>query len=232
MSRRQKWWAKVLRMIGIILMGLTAVFTILGGLGTTCVALNPTGYDGKFAGIAPYQWLYLLFVVATFAFGVMGARATWLLIRNRSNAYRYSLIALLGGTIVGVIHVLVSRALRGGSMPVDMVTYFNILTLVVFLIFRIPPLWQEIGFEQPATSSTAGTAGGLASITCGVIALNIQYWMGPTHTIGGGNYVEIWHVQLQLMGWLLILVGLALFLHAAGVFSNKETSVEIAPVVE
>jgi hypothetical protein len=56
--------------------------------------------------------------------------------------------------------------------------------------------------------------------------------MGPTHTIGGVNYADIWHDQLQLMGWLLILVGLALFLHAAGVFSNKDTSVEIAPVVE
>jgi hypothetical protein len=49
----RKWWAKLLRVIGIILMGLTAVFTIMGGVGTTCVALNPTGYDGKFAGIAP-----------------------------------------------------------------------------------------------------------------------------------------------------------------------------------
>ena len=228
----QKWWAKVLRMIGIILMGLTAVFTIMGGVGTTCVALNPTGYDGKFAGIAPYQWLYFLFVVVTFAFGVMGARATWLLIRNRSNAYRYSIIALLGGTIVGVIHVLVSRALRGGSMPVDMVTYFNILTLVVFLIFRIPPLWQEIGFGQPVYASTAGTAGGLASISCGVITLTIQYWMVPTHTIGGVNYADIWHVQLQLIGWFLISAGLAIFLGVARVFSNKETSVEITPVVE
>src|SRR4030042_5223433 len=193
MSRRQKWWAKVLRMICIILMGLTAVFTIMGGVGTTCVALNPTGYDGKFAGIAPYQWLYFLFVVVTFAFGVMGARATWLLIRNRSNAYRYSIIALLGGTIVGVIHVLVSRALRGGSMPVDMVTSFNILTLVVFLILRIPPLWQEVGFGQPASASTAGTAGGLASIRCGVITLTIQYWIGPTHPIGGVYFCGFWH---------------------------------------
>jgi hypothetical protein len=228
----KKWWAKVLRMIGIILMGLTAVFTIMGGVGTTCVALNPTGYDGKFAGIASYQWLYFLFVVVTLAFGVMGVRATLLLIRNRRNAYRYSVIALLGGTIIGVIHVLVSRALRGGSMPVDMVTYMNILTLVLFLIFRIPPLWKEIGFGQPTSSSTAGVAGGMASITAGAIALTIQYWMGPTHTIGGVNYADVWHVQLQLIGYLLIVIGIATLLRATGVFSSQEASAKVSSALE
>jgi hypothetical protein len=224
----RKWWAKLLRVIGIILMGLTSVFTIMGGLGTTCVALSPTGYDGKFAGIAPYQWLYILFVVMTLAFGVMGARATWLLIRSKPNAYRYSVIALIGGTIVGVIHVLVSRALRGGSMPVDMVTYINIFTLVVFLIFRIPPLWKEIGFGRPASSNTAGIAGGLTSITCGVITLTIQYWMESTHTIAGVNYADVWHVQLQLIGWLLIITGVSVILWAGGVLSRKDTSTRLA----
>jgi hypothetical protein len=228
----KKWWAKVLRVIGIILMGLTAVFTILGGVGTTCVALNPTGYDGKFAGIAPYQWLYILFVIITFVFGVMGARATLLLIRNKPNAYRYSVIALIGGTIIGIIHVLVSRLLRGGSMPVDMVTYMNILTLVVFLIFRIPPLWKEIGFGQPASSSTAGVAGGMASITMGAIALTIQYWMGSTHTIAGVNYADIWHVQLQLIGWSLVVIGVAALWWATGVFSRQETSPKAASALE
>jgi hypothetical protein len=222
----KKWWAKVLRIIGIILMGITAVFTIMGGIGTTCVALNPNGYAGKFAGIATYQWLYILFVVVTFAFGAMGARATVLLVRNRPNAYRYSVIALLGGSIVGVIHVLVSRALRGGSMPVDMVTYVNILTLIVFLIFRIPPLWKEIGFGQPASSSSSGVAGGMASIIAGSIALTIQFWMGPTHTIDGVNYADVWHMQLQLVGWLLIVAGVSALLWATGILSKKEMSVE------
>jgi hypothetical protein len=224
----RKWWAKLLRVIGIILMGLTAVFTIMGGVGTTCVALNPNGYDGKFAGIAPYQWLYVLFVIVTLAFGVMGARATLLLIRNRSNAYRYSIIALVGGTIVGVIHVIVSRALRGSSMPVDMVTYINILTLVVFLIFRIPPLWRAIGYGQPVNSNTAGIAGGMAAITCGAIILTIQFWMGPTHTIAGVNYADVWHVQLLLIGWLFIITGLAALFWACGMFSKKERAASIA----
>src|SRR4030042_2813263 len=192
-----KWWVKVLRVAGIVLRGVTAVFTLLGGAGTSCVAISPSGFGGKFAGIAPFQWLYVLFVVITFAFGVMGARAVLLLMRHRANSYRYSVIALAGGTIVGVIHMLVSRSLRGSSMPVDMVTYTNILTLVVFMIFRIPGLWQQIGYGRPVQTNSAGMTGGLTAITCGVIRLNIQYWMGATHTIGGVNYADVWHCELQ-----------------------------------
>jgi hypothetical protein len=172
---RDNWWGKVLRIAGIILMGLTAVFTILGGAGTSCVAINPTGFGNSFTGIAPFQWLYILFVVITFAFGVMGGRAVLLLIRNRANSYRYSVIALIGGSIVGVIHMIASRSLRGSSMPVDMVTYTNILTLVIFLIFRIPGLWNQIGYGRPVQSNPVGMAGGLTAIASGVICLTIQY---------------------------------------------------------
>jgi hypothetical protein len=34
---------KFLRFVGILLMGITATVTLLGGVGTTCVALNPAG---------------------------------------------------------------------------------------------------------------------------------------------------------------------------------------------
>jgi hypothetical protein len=227
-----RWWVKVLRVTGIVLMGITAVFTLLGGAGTSCVALSPTGFGGKFSGIAPFQWLYILFVVVTFAFGVMGARAVWLLTHNRSNSYRYAVIALVGGTIVGVMHMLVSRSLRGSSMPVDMVTYTNILTLVVFLIFRLPGLWQQIGYGHPVQSKPSGMAGGLAAITAGVIGLTIQYWMGATHTIGGVNYADVWHVQLQVIGWLLILAGVGTVLWSAGSFNKNEAAARMAEALD
>ncbi|NQU30308.1 MAG: hypothetical protein HQ525_06535, partial [Anaerolineae bacterium] len=51
---------KFLRFIGILLMGLTAAFTILGGVGTTCVALDATKYEGMEA-IAQFQWLYIFY---------------------------------------------------------------------------------------------------------------------------------------------------------------------------
>jgi hypothetical protein len=229
---KDKLWARVLRVAGIVLMGITAIFTLMGGAGTSCVAISPTGFGGKFAGIAPFQWLYILFVVVTFAFGVMGARAVLLLIRNRANSYRYSVIALAGGTVVGVIHMLVSRNLRGSSMPVDMVTYINILTLIVFLIFRIPGLWQQIGYGRPVQTNPAGMAGGLTSITCGAISLTIQYWMGPTHTIGGVNFADIWHVQLEVIGWFLVTAGVFALLWSVGVFSKEDTTTRMVEALE
>ncbi len=139
-----RWWSKLLRVIGIILMSLTALFTLMGGAGTTCVALDPTGFGGKFAGIAPFQWLWIIFVLVGVAAGVLGIRAVILLSKGTRNAYRATLVALILGSVINAIHLLASRALRGSSMPVDGVLYTNILTLVIFLIFRIPGIWQHV----------------------------------------------------------------------------------------
>ena len=227
-----KTWAKILRTVAILLMSLTAAFTIMGGAGTSCVAISRTGFGGSFSGIAPFQWLYILFVVITFAFGVMGARAVYLLIKGRSNAYRYSLIALVGGSIVGVIHIITSRALRGGSMPVDMVTYTSIFTLAVFLVFRIPGIWEQIKLTGSIRGQNAGISGGLAAITSGAIALTIQYWMGATHTIHGVNFADVWHTQLQLIGWGLVVVGVACLMWGTEKWMVKPNSTEVEPALD
>jgi len=206
---RNKWWAKLLRIVGIVLMSLTALFTLMGGAGTSCVALNPAGFGGKFAGIAPYQWLWILFVLIGLAAGIMGTRAVVLLIKGRKNAYRYALIALIIGTAINLIHLFASRALRNGSsMPVDMVLYTNVLTLIIFLIFRIPAIWQGVNYEKPASEKkTGGQAAAIALGACGLLALTIQFLMGPTHTINGVNYADVWHIALSLIGSVLILAG-------------------------
>jgi hypothetical protein len=206
---RNKWWAKTLRVVGIVLMSLTAAFTLMGGAGTSCVALNPTGFGDKFAGIAPYQWLYILFVLVTVAIGVMGVRAVVLLIKGRRNAWRYSLIALVAGAVVGIIHMLVSRALRGSSLPVDMVVYTTVMTLVVFLLFRIPAIWQGVNFEKPAGEKKTGRqALSIALAATGLLSLTIQFLMAPTHTVNGINYADVWHAALSVIGSALILSGI------------------------
>jgi hypothetical protein len=211
---RNSWWGKLLRIVGIVLMGLTAAFTLMGGAGTSCIALNPTGFGGKFSGIAPYQWLYILFVLVTVAIGVMGVRAVVILSQGKKNAYRYALIALIAGTVVGAIHIFASRALRGGSMPVDMVVYTTVLTLVVFLIFRIPAIWQGVDFEKPAGDKPTGkSAAAIALVASGVLFLTIQFIMAPTHTITGVNYADVWHLALSILGGGLILTGTGMVLY-------------------
>jgi hypothetical protein len=204
---RNRWWNKLLRIVGIVFMSLTAAFTLMGGAGTTCVALNPTGYDGKFAGIAPFQWLWIIFVLIGVAAGVMGVRAVVLLIKGTKNAYRYTIIALLIGTGINLIHMLASRLLRGSSMPVDGVLYTNVLTLIIFLIFRIPGIWQGVGYEKPAGEKKTGKqAAAIALAAVGVLSLTIQL-MAPTHTLGGVNYANVWHTTLTALGLVLILAG-------------------------
>jgi len=207
---RNKWWAKTLRIIGILLMSLTASFTLMGGAGTSCVALNPTGFGDTFAPIAKVQWLYILLVLVTIAIGVMGVRAVFLLVKGKKNAYRYSLIAILLGILVGGIHMAVSRLLRGSSMPVDAVVYTTVLTLVVFLLFRIPGIWQGVDFEKPAGDKKIGKqAVAIALGAVGLLALTIQFIMAPTHTIGGVNYADVWHTALTAIGLALILGSIA-----------------------
>jgi hypothetical protein len=223
---RNKFWAKFLRIVGIVLMSLTAAFTLMGGAGTTCVALNPTGFGGKFAGIAPYQWLWILFVLIGTAAGIMGVRAVVLLIKGTKNAWRYTLIALLIGTAINLIHVIASRSLRGGSMPVDGVLYTNILTLIVFLLFRIPAIWQGVNYEKPDGGKTTGQqAASIALVACGLLALTIQFIMAPTHTISGINYADVWHIALSILGAALILTGTGIFLYNKFAFTpGRETA--------
>lgn len=205
---RNKWWAKVLRILGIVLMSFTAVFTLMGGAGTSCVALNPTGFGGKFAGIVSFQWLWILFVLVGVAAGILGVRAVVMLIKGSKMAYRDAMIALLLGTILNLIHMLASRALRGASMPVDGVLYTNVLTLLVFLLFRIPGIWKSVNFERPSEDQQTGRkAAAFSMMIVGMLTLTIQFMMAPTHTIDGINYANVWHVVMSIIGSGSIFVG-------------------------
>ena len=212
---RNTWWGKTLRFIGILLMGITSLFTIAGGAGTTCVALNPTnpGYEGKFDAIASVQWLYILFVVVTVAIGVMAARAVFLLAKGKSNSYRYSIIALISGIVVGGIHVFTSRTLRGSSMPVDGVVYTTVLTLIVFLLFRLPPVWKGVDFNGEGKGDKSGPmAAAITLFVTGLLTLTVQYWAGPTHTWGDTNWAGTFEITRILMGLSQLLGGAGLLI--------------------
>jgi len=198
-----------LHFFGIILMGLTAILILLGGIGTTCVALGAENYEA-FASIAPYKWLYQIFVVATILVGILAIRATVNLVRGKTNAYRDSVIALGLGLAIGGIHMIASQALRGSSVPGNYIVYVNAFTLLVFLLFRIPGVWEKVDFNHSNGKTNGGSAAGAAMIIAGVLTLTVHLWVEPTHTMGGVNYADVWHTQLTIAGWLLILVGSAL----------------------
>lgn len=202
------FFAKFLRFIGIVLMALTAGFTILGGVGTGCAAfapLNPDWVDSM-GPLAQMQWLYIFYVLAGVAIGIAGVRAVIQLVRGDSKAYRDTLIVLLVGVVIGAIHIATSRMLRGKSMPVDLVVYATVLTLVVFLFFRIPGIWQGVNFSQGKGKDNQ-TAGGAAAILLGLLTLTIQYTMSATHTWGSVNYADAFNLAMTLIGAACLLLG-------------------------
>ena len=210
---RNTWWGKTLRFIGILLMGITALFTIAGGLGTTCVALNPTGFGESMAKLAPFQWLYILFVIVTTVIGVMAARAVFLLAKGKPSSYRAAITALVMGIVVGVIHILASRALRGKSMPVDAVVYTTTLTLAVFLLFRIPGIWQGVDYTNDSSNDKTGKlSAAITLLVTGILTLTVQYWAGPTHTWGGTNWAAVFLTMSIMLGFGQILGGIALLI--------------------
>lgn len=196
--------AKFLRFIGIVLMALTGGVTLLGGIGTTCVAVNPTGFGEVMAGLAPFQWLYILFVLTGIVIGIWGVRATVKLVKGASDSYKMSMQALIAGVVIGFIHIYVSRALRGNSMPVDAVVYITILTLAIFLLFRIPGIWQAVNFDKGGSNRTAG---GAAAILLGALTLTIQHTMAGTHTWGGVNYADAFNMGMTITGIGLLFLG-------------------------
>ncbi len=216
--------AKFLRFFGILFMALTAAFTVLGGVGTSCAALFPTKWDSM-APLAPYQWLYILYVLVTTAIGVLGIRAVVMLAKGKKGAYKAALIALVLGVVVGIIHILTSRALRGSSMPVDAVVYITVLTLVIFLIFRIPTIWAGVDYEK-APRKEGKKSGGAAAIVVGVVCLTIQFFMAPTHTWGGVNYADAFHATMTIVGGALTLLGSGLLI--SDLITIKKTVVEPA----
>ena len=203
---------KFLRFIGILFMGLTAAITILGGVGTTCVALDATKYDGMEA-IAQYQWLYIFYVLATTAIGILGIRATIALVRGKEKAYRDALIVLISGAVIGIIHIMTSRVLRGSSQPVDMVVYATIFTLVIFLLLGLPKIKQMVGFDK-GNDNGKTAAGGMTAIVAGMLFLSVHMWAGPTHIFDGINLADYFHTNMMISGGFLIFVGFGLLTYA------------------
>ncbi len=210
-------FAKFLRITGIVLMSLTAAFTLMGGIGTVCAALFTEKYAAESESMAKllgWGWLYTLFMLVTIAIGVMMIRAVVLLVKAAPSSYRDTIISLAAGVVVGFIHIYTSRALRGASMPVDMVTYTAVVTLIVFLLFRIPGIWSGVDFTRGKTSGK--TTGGAAAIVVGIVCLVIPALAGPSHTWALGiNWAAAFNTTLIPLGVLLILGGFGVALWPA-----------------
>lgn len=201
---------KILRVVAIILLGLTAVFSLLGGIGSTCVAFAAEKY-ASMAAIVPFKWLYIMYVVLTIAASLYAVRATVNLVRGKPGAYRQAILGILACLVLATAQVISSRLLRGKSMPNDLRVYVSVLALIVFLLLRIPRIWQQSGMGAPGSGGSSGLAAGTALFLSGATVLTVHLWAGPTHTFSGINFADVWHTQLTILGWALVIASLPLF---------------------
>ena len=209
-SPRPSTASRIIRILGIILFAITAFFNLMGGIGTACVALNPTRWSPAMAKLAPYQWLYILLMIGATVVSVWGIAVTIGLARGKRHAYRDALIVLALSALSAGVQTFVSIALRGKGAPQNMRFYITTFTLIVFLILRLPPIWKLIGgFERGG--GDAATTGGLAAFAGGLVVLTTLLWATPTH-IGpdGANWVNVLRLPLLVGGSLLAFGGAVL----------------------
>ena len=202
---------KALRIVAIVLFALAVAFNLMGGIGTSCVALNPTGWGPDMAKLASSQWLYILLMAGATAVAAWGIVVTLGLARGGRNAYRDALWVLLLSGILAGVQTYASIALRGKGAPQNMRYYFTTLVLVVFLLLRLPPVWRLINGFVGGGMGSWRTPTGLAAFAGGLIVLTTPLWATPTH-IGpdGANWVNVLRTPLLAGGALLTLVGAGL----------------------
>jgi hypothetical protein len=94
-------------------------------------------------------------------------------------------------------------------MPVDGVVYMTSLTLVLFLLFRIPGMRKLALFQEDASAGSTA-AGGLTSIVTAGLVLSVQFWAGPSHLFNGVNYANSFQAPMAWIGSGLLLFGIGL----------------------
>jgi len=203
--------AKAIRILVIILMGLTALITLLGGIGTTCAAWDPEKFGPTMAVLKPYQWLYQLMVITNIIAAIVAFRVTFALFRQEKWFYTGAVVTLIVISALAGIQMVASNALRGSSMPTDYRLYLTAFTLAVLLLLRIPGIWNKIDWTGSAGNpGSPATPAGLALVLGGALTFTTAIWAGPSHTINGYNLVNELQLPLLVGGGAMMLGGIAL----------------------
>lgn len=199
--------SKALRVIAIILMGLTAVINLLGGTGTVCAAFILEHQEEL--GVVGYGWLYQIFMITTILIGIGGVWAAVKLGKGGDNVFKNALLVLGLGIVVGGAHYFTSMSIRGAGAPANVKFYINVFTLVVLLLFTLPGIRERLDFSQKGGDSEA-MGGGMTAMISGLLTLTTFAWAGPSHTFHGHNWVDDLDVAVIFLGVSLLVIGVGL----------------------
>jgi len=196
-----------LRIVTIVFLSLTAAMTLLGAIGTTCVAFNAEQYGPSMAALVPVKPIFQLLVFVSLAAGLFGVYSIVRLARGRKNSYNHVLIFLVVGLVASAVQFYYSLTLRGSTAPNNMRLYLTGLTLVLFLLLRLPGLWCRTGFDRDGSNPGQPRAEGMALFLCGLVTITTPVWAKPTHFIDGANTANVLLLPLLASGAIMMLLG-------------------------
>lgn len=203
-----------LRTLLVVLMALTAIITLLGGVGSTCVAFNAEQYPG-FKLLAPYKPILQILVYLSVLTAIAMIVVTYWTARASQWFYLGALITLLIGGGAAAVQMYYSSSVRGISFlaaaPTNVRLYITIATLIVFALVRLPGLWNKLG-SGSNQGGNLSTPTGLALIVAGAAMVSAPWWASPEHISEGINYVETLAVPLTIDGIAMIGAGIALLI--------------------
>jgi len=219
---------KALRIIAILLLGMTAAMNLLGGAGTFCAAFsNNVGYRMAFKEIMDYRWIYQIVMVTTILTGIAGVMALVNLIKGKPGVQRFTMVVLIIGTFLGGTQFFASMILRGAATPANVKFFTNLAALIFFLILQLPGIKDKVDFSQPSDKSEMNSAGGLVAFLAGITTLTIFAWAGPSHTFFGENWVFVFEWPLVVIGTVLIVGGfLTVLREMLNYYSHQRTTQE------
>ena len=217
--------ARILWIVAVVAMGMTAAMNLFGGIGTVCAAFLTDNFPPMLV-LKDHQWLYQRIMLITIGIGIAGVSATFALFRGGSHAYRNAVLVLIAGAVLGELHVRSSLELRGKMVPANIKFYINLFTLVLFLILGLPSIRGGVSFSQPRGKKEAAAAGGMAALIVGVMLLTLPLWVGSSHTYEGTDWTGVLQPGLSIVGLAFTAGGLGVFLKAlAAVIRQPEPAI-------
>ena len=201
-----------LRKIGLILLGATAIFNLLGGFGTTCAAFFTSTFDSM-AVINDYRIFYQLFVIITVALGFALFKVKKSFSTGESNSLKKILIILLLGTLVGGVHMFMSQVLRGQASPANIKFYINLITLIYFLFLSLPKFREVLAFPPENQKEEVKKREGISQMTIAIIILTVYHWTGTTHIVPEGNWIDALKIPILVSGVAFFIIGFIRYFH-------------------
>jgi len=204
----------VWRIILVVAMGLTTTMTLLGAVGNVCLAWNAPYYGPAYNWIVPYMPTYQTFVYVKLAVGVVMTLVCYAIVRGDKWFYIGGLITLLVGGGAATVQMFYTSSLKEvpflATPPTNIRFFITIGTLIIFLIVRMPGIWNTLNSGSANGRGNLGIPTGIALIVSGLAMLTTPIWVGPSHMFEDQNLVMTLAVPIVIDSIAMIVGGIGL----------------------